>query len=524
MKRGAARILAIPVLAGLSLGVPLASAHAEEAESLPARGFVIRGADDLSDLSKMRAARELACSGGGLALLTSPDDVVDPMTYWRVTSHVDLRDLEDGSFVVIVASGVPGSPNETGGVAAGVVGGRQGECMTLTSDGTRRDGVVSLADVERLMADGHFGWVRPVPGGNLGLLLEDRYLEQRRMYVPVGLAAGTATLLVLALALFIYFRRERVGERTRIAGEWACFAVPSMAVGMLACGHLTNPNYVSVGLVIATCALVLPGIALAFRKRGPLAAPFAFGLLLLVFFAVEAAMGWPATLFTLLGGTALDGARFYGLPNAFMGLLLGGALFMAPSLRSVGAPLIVAVGLLAGLPQLGANMGAAITIMFAAGLWIALTTPSWRGIAAGIAVGAAGLAVVVAAHVWSDAPTHVTALAESGGLDPGSLIDRAIDRLGIGIDLLRRSPVGITYLIATPIVLWFVIKPRGGWRDAFEAFPAWRSAMLTILAASIVAYFVNDTGVSAVGQGFAMALGGLLYVPLARASGRIGAR
>lgn len=169
-------------------------------------------------------------------------------------------------------------------------------------------------------------------------------------------------------------------------------------------------------------------------------------------------------------------------------------------------------------------MGAAITIMFAAGLWIALTTPTWRGIAAGIVVGAAGLAFVVAAHIWSDAPTHVTTLADPGGLDLASLIERGIDRLGIGIDLLRRSPIGITYLIATPIVLWFVIKPKERWKVAFEAHPEWRSAMLTILAASIVAYFVNDTGVSAVGQGFAMALGGILYVPIARGNGRIGPR
>jgi hypothetical protein len=246
-------------------------------------------------------------------------------------------------------------------------------------------------------------------------------------------------------------------------------------------------------------------------------------VLIVSFFAIEALLGWPATLFTLLGGTALDGARFYGLPNAFIGLLLGSALFIAPSLRSFGAPVIVAIGLLAGLPQLGANMGAAVTIMFAAGMWIALTTPSWRGVAAGAVVGGMGLAVVIAAHGLSgDAPTHVTKLATSGGLDPASLVSRAVDRLEIGVDLLARSPVGLLYLIATPVVLWLVMKPRGGWRLAFEAYPVWRWAMMTILASSIVAYLANDTGVSAVGMGFAMALGGIIYVPISRETGRIG--
>jgi hypothetical protein len=482
----------------------------------------------LADLAYDEAARQLGCYGGGWALVTSLGEVtVDEV----VAAGTDPSEAFGGAESIILVAPAGGAVDDDLGVA--IAGPRDpsegGGCLLLRSQGTRRAGIVSPGAIEDARRNGGFGaWLEPTgdPFGTLERLddLQSRHLQQRGMYVPVGLTAGAATLVVLALALFIYFRRERVGERTRVVGEWACFTVPSMAVGMLACGHLTDLNYFSVGAVIAGSALILPGIALAFRRRGPLAAPFVFGLLLLVIFAVEAAMGWPATLFTLLGGTALDGARFYGLPNAFMGLLLGGALFMAPSLRSVGAPLIVAVGLLAGLPQLGANMGAAITIMFAAGLWIGLTTPGWRGIGAGVIIGAAGLAVVVAAHVMSDAPTHVTALAESGGLDPGSLIDRAMERLGIGIDLLRRSPVGITYLIAAPVVLWFVVKPRGGWREAFEAHPLWRSAMLTILAASIVAYFVNDTGVSAVGQGFAMALGGILYVPIARGRDRIGSR
>jgi hypothetical protein len=39
--------------------------------------------------------------------------------------------------------------------------------------------------------------------------------------------------------------------------------------------------------------------------------------------------------------------------------------------------------------------------------------------------------------------------------------------------------------------------------------------MLVLVLTSVVAYFANDTGVAASGQGFAMALAGLLYVPLA---------
>lgn len=470
----------------------------------------------------MPAARDLACSGGGWALLTSPHDVASDPGAVRVEPAAS-PDLLDGGFVVLVATGT-GGMDQLGGVAAGFPGDGTGDCATLTSDGTRREGVIAAADVLAAVDAGGFGpSMRSTGSAALPGQLHDRYLQQRRMYVPVGAAAGVATLLILVFALFAYFRREDLGDRARFAAEWACFSVPAMGVGLLASGHLTKPDYIQAAVVTGACALLLPGVALAFRRRGVLAVPLIFGVLIVSFFAIEAVLGWPATLFTLLGGTALDGARFYGLPNAFIGLLLGSALFIAPSLRSFGPPVIVAIGLLAGLPQLGANIGAAVTIMFAAGMWIALTTPSWRGVAAGAVVGGMGLAVVIAAHgLSSDAPTHVTKLTTSDGLDPASLVSRFVDRLEIGIDLLARSPVGLLYLVATPVVLWLVMRPRGGWRLALEAYPVWRWAMMTILVSSIVAYLANDTGVSAVGMGFAMALGGIIYVPMARETDRIG--
>src|SRR5919201_598749 len=69
------------------------------------------------------------------------------------------------------------------------------------------------------------------------------------------------------------------------------------------------------------------------------------------FLVLDAVMAGPAMRLPLLGGTAFDGGRFYGLPNAFIALLLSGTVFLAAwTTRVRGVVLLAAAGLFAGFP------------------------------------------------------------------------------------------------------------------------------------------------------------------------------
>ena len=94
----------------------------------------------------------------------------------------------------------------------------------------------------------------------------------------------------------------------------------------------------------------------------------------------------------MLGGSQLDGGRFFGLPNAFIGLLMGGSLYVAQRLpRTAGTVLIAAAGLFAGSPWTGSNIGAAVTLFAAAGIWWGLGELAWwRTAIAAVAAIAAG--------------------------------------------------------------------------------------------------------------------------------------
>jgi hypothetical protein len=252
------------------------------------------------------------------------------------------------------------------------------------------------------------------------------------------------------------------------------------------------------------------------RARGTLEALAWMGGVVLVVVVLEAVLGWTAAMFTFLGGTELDGGRFYGLPNVDIGLLLGASVFVAARLRRTadGVALIAAVALFAGLPFAGANLGGALTLAATAGLWWGLrdrrgTVPT--AVACVVTAGVGLVVVLILNRVLPGPATHITNFVEGQG---DGVLSTVVHRLRTGLDLIARNPFAIVPVIGVPATLLAVLRPAAPVRASFEQHPGWREALLTILWGSVVAYVANDTGAAALGLGFGAALGGLLFVSL----------
>ena len=243
----------------------------------------------------------------------------------------------------------------------------------------------------------------------------------------------------------------------------------------------------------------------------------AAGVILLGALVVEAAIGWTAALTPLLGGSQLDGGRFFGFPNAFIGLLLGGSLYVAQRLPRVhGTALIAAAGLFAGSPWTGSNIGAAVTLFAAAGIWWGLRGELgwWRTALAAVVGVAGGVVLVVIAHRYlTSAATHITTFSEhTGGI--GGLWNKLVDRLAVGTDLIANNPFALLPVVGVLVMLVVVLRPPRVVGASFRDAPVWRLALLTIVTGSIVAYLVNDSGAAALGEGLTTSLAGMLYVSL----------
>jgi hypothetical protein len=397
------------------------------------------------------------------------------------------------------------------------------QLSALTSPSTRRDGVVVSADVLPTI---EFAFDANKEHGDRPIIsfttapapfeLHERYLANRRMTVPLQAAAG---IYFVAIGLFgILTLRSRTHGRVRSIAAWVAFSVIPFATALLLAGHLPSLSYATVVpfVVAATIAGTLAFVPVE-RARGPVTAAAAAGAAVLAMFVVESALGWTAALTPFLGGSQLDGGRFFGLPNAYVGLVMGAAVYAAAVVDRpvVGTALVVAAGLFAGLPWTGSNLGGSVTIFAAAGLWYGVRSTGRLGARAVVwtaGMVAAGTAVVLAAHRFlASSPTHITRFVEG---ESGGILDSFVHRLQVGFDLIARNPFALIPVVGVPLCLLAVLRPPPALRPTFERRPAWRDALLTILAASVVAYVVNDSGAAALGLGFGSGLAGILYVSL----------
>ncbi|HEX9693776.1 MAG TPA: hypothetical protein VGA74_02075 [Actinomycetota bacterium] len=410
-----------------------------------------------------------------------------------------------------------------------------GAPRTLASDTTRRTGVVTDLDVRPTILE-FLG--RAVPNDLDGLplrvvdnpppfQLHQRYLAMRRLTVPVQTAAGVYAAVGGLFGLALIAMRRRVPQALARAGAWVGMSVPALAVALLAAGHLPTLSYATVVpfVIGATAVGTLAFAPLA--RRDAMLPPAAIGVAVLLFFVAEAAAGWTAALTPFLGGSELDGGRFFGLPNVFVGLLIGASLYVAFRLSpGWGFALVVAVALFAGLPFAGANIGAAVSLFAAAGLWLSLRTRGrlgWREAGVTAALVVVGIAVILFAHRFlTSTPTHVTRFEEATGWRLGDAWRTFTHRLSTGWHLIEQNPFALVPVVGLPATLLAVLRPPPPVRQAFNRHPAWRDALLVALLAGIVAYVANDTGPAAVGLAFGLGLGGLVYVSLVEEPAKMG--
>jgi hypothetical protein len=448
--------------------------------------------------------------------------------------RADYAEVSDRPSMVIVA----GTSGSTSMIAANdelrpivVARGSGGDLFaatgplgTVTSNSTRRTGVVAAADLETTIdaflhrptsADaGHpIRVVHEAPPFEL----HERYLAMRRMTVPVQTAAALYPVIAGVFALVVLRLGRRAPAALGVIASGAAISVGPVAAALLEAGHLPSLSYATAVPFVVVVPAVVTGIVLLGATRGVLHPVLPLGVLLLLVLFAESAAGWTAALTTLLGGSELNGGRFFGMPNVAIGLLLGASLYAASRLPAVwGFAILVGGALLAGLPFTGANLGGAVTLFAAAGLWLPLRVRGrlgWRELAFALVVVVVGTGLVLLAHRVSSLPTHVTRFEESVGA--GGVWSTFVHRLGVGWRLIERNPFALVPVVGVLATLAVVVRPPAAIAPSLARHVVWRDALLVLLLSSVVAYVANDSGPAACGLGFGMALGGLLYVSVA---------
>lgn len=412
-----------------------------------------------------------------------------------------------------------------------------GPPRSLRSASTRLDGVVADVDVAPTILDFFdvpapsemTGQPMEPAGGEPPFSMHRRHLDHRRVRFPLQLGAAAFVVLVClvqVLALVWVTPGRPLRPRSTATIRFLALCTMTLVLAMLAGGLLPRPTYgwAVPFLIGATVGLV--ALCLWAGRGRTLGAFLALGAVGTAFLVLDAVMGGPAVRLPLLGGTAFDGGRFYGLPNAFIALLLAGTVFLAAwTTRVRGVALLAVAGLFAGFPGLGANVGASITLFVAAGLWWVARGDRGhpvRDVAFVAGITALGLAAVLAANRFlPGADTHATRFVETtGGNGFSYVVETVRRRLSVGAHQLAEAPVGLVPLAMLPLLLGLALRPPAAIARGLTVRPRWREVVVVIAGASMAAYLANDSGVAAAGPGMVYALAAMAYPTLVVAGSR----
>jgi hypothetical protein len=411
---------------------------------------------------------------------------------------------------VVVARGSPNEFDPREGTFCAPVS----NCASgLLSNTTRRAGIVSNVDVAPTILD--FLGI-PIPEEMTGspiriegeppTRLHQRYLQYQRIHTPVGVIALAVALLGLFASVgFLLARRMTSPSVAKALGILALVSV-ALPVVMLPASLLPHVTYPFVLPTLFVGAALLTVLALQWRRDDPTAPVAVIAGLGMGVVILDGVLGWPAMLMPLLGDSALEGVRFYGMGNAYAGVYMAGAILLAAGIPPVaGMGLLLATGLLAGLPNFGAELGTSFTLFVAAGLWYVLRVRQRFGareVAGAAAIALLGVAAVLLVHRFSEVPTHVTRVVEEAERSgPAEFLTVFARRLSLNVRNTSATPFAWLILGVLPVwlvVAWKRLRPFG---EALRKDPAWRDAAVVLALSAIIGFLVNDS-IGVTGLGF----------------------
>jgi hypothetical protein len=384
---------------------------------------------------------------------------------------------------------------------------------TLTSASTRRAGLVLNTD---FLASVAAIFRRPLPTGATGRPIEiaatappspetlraqhDTFLVSARQQNALGGLPTVQMLLVFTGLTAILLRKfPHLVAATAIA-------IAALPLGMLLLPPLAPESVFGAAALLAAFVLLLAGAAYRFPAR---ADRLFFALCALLSVAVLADLFTGSHLLrqAWMSYSIMEGARFYGIGNEYMGAVIGAALCLAGwEMRLRGWRPIACTGLFLlllgamGAPPFGAKVGAIPSAGIAFGvLSLVWKRGSLRARDVIVLLIAAGL--LLGAFVWLDlrnAAAQQTHLARAfAGAGGDTLFGIARRKLSLEGYLLLHSPWSAT-LAACAFGLWWLCRPHSALLTSDDAEMQTRRAVFDgLFAGALASLLCNDSGVTA---------------------------
>ena len=305
------------------------------------------------------------------------------------------------------------------------------------------------------------------------------------------------------------------------------------ALGLLIIDRALSRSIIRSVQIGLTIWLAVPGLLLAMSGGTVLVVVFGTGLVFSYFLThspLETVMavalttgaliildiltgGW-LIRFSYLGYDAIGGARFYGLGNEFMGILIGSAIMGwavmtqlsdLPEWVMGGVGVIMFSGALAviGAPRWGTNVGGAITAVLGFGVTLgAFWHMKFRArtvfLVLALVCAVLGALMAVDSSKSIDQQSHigqtVTLLQRDGWKAVFSIVQR---KLGMNLKLMRYSIWSRALVVALGVMGASFVWPSSFIRWLVKTYPTIAKGIGGVVVGSVGALLFNDSGVVA---------------------------
>ncbi len=410
----------------------------------------------------------------------------------------------------------------------------------LTSASTRRDAALINIDIAPTILK-HFGLKqpaaftgRPVFAKGTGedplaaaMSMSERWVTVRNIMNPVlrAIAYWDIIIVILFMSLLLPPRLRAKAFKLR----WLLLSVPVLPLVVLLLPLL---NYGSLMLVfLELIGLTAAIVALVYwRARTPVEAMGIIGLSVAATLLIDLATGVRLAQDSVLGYSVVSGARFYGIGNEYVGVLIGGlilGLFYIMSFQDGEAGkvkkaitvslMLIAIAMI-GAPQLGAEFGGFLAAILGFGLMslgYIRGGHKLRDLSVMAVAGAAAVSVFVLYDLSRGAGggSHVGRLVSQIQAEGSAPLVTIIERkVAMNIKLVQYAFWNwVNVASATALGLAFY-SLRNLLKLVVRRYPYFTPTMVGGLSACVAALVFNDSGVVAMAMIFLYLVPAMLYL------------
>ncbi|MBP1762656.1 MAG: hypothetical protein H6Q64_2198, partial [Firmicutes bacterium] len=393
----------------------------------------------------------------------------------------------------------------------------------LTSATSRRDYIVANTDVaptvlqffdlkdkERVMIGRA---MISKPGGETDTLAQAVKLDadastanRLRPIVIKGYVLLQIIIIFLALIVIFWIKKGKQLIKPMI------ISLVTIPLVLLPLNKIPLPGDWTYVIAAIVLTIVLTSVTMYFCKGSAYKSFAAISLITIFMINLDIILGAPMIKSSLLGYDPMTGARYYGIGNEYMGILIGSSIAVSTTLfekykkRWLLAVIAVFFAfecyLIAG-PTLGANSDGLLTAPAAflvTFLLLRQTKINLRTIAAllGVVFAVAAGGTLYDMHRPVELQTHIGRAANqifAGGWQEILLIIKR--KLGMNIKLIRYTIWSYVFMVILLVVSLLLVRPVGAMQQLLQKHPYIFKGFIGIITAAVVALLVNDSGIVA---------------------------